>query len=172
MEGSETVGNCKELIRRGEGIPPDKQHLVFKGKKLEDGRAMVPPLCIAAPREDTWRLHASCWWLRTRKRPSRTAPPYCSSQLTKGSWRWHTFCCRPMRTRTRSRRMAAPVVHSSSERAAGGCTPFAGEQCGQGQGHAKWRHPIVHCSSEGGSWRLRHRKAVHVAPGAVFARVR
>ncbi|CAE7946862.1 unnamed protein product [Symbiodinium sp. KB8] len=41
VEGSETVGNCKELIRRGEGMPPDKQHLVFKGKKLEDGLLLV-----------------------------------------------------------------------------------------------------------------------------------
>ena len=117
MEGSETVGNCKELIRRGEGMPPDKQHLVFKGKKLEDGRAMVPPLCTLQPRE---RTPGAC----------RPLAGGCGQGQGQAGRRH-------------------PIVHRSSRRAVGGCTPFAGGQCGQGHDHIGWQHLLFIAAQTG-----------------------
>eukprot|EP00439_Symbiodinium_sp_Y106_P008698 s591_g1.t1 len=75
-----------------------------KDKALEDG---TTPLFIAASEGqlEVARLlleaNADKDKVQTRTRPWKMAPPLCSSQLVKDSWRLHGFCWRPMRTRTR-----------------------------------------------------------------------
>ena len=40
MEDSDTIEYVKHIIQDTEGIPPDKQKLIFQGRLLEDGQTL------------------------------------------------------------------------------------------------------------------------------------
>ncbi|KAM3195427.1 hypothetical protein ACQJBY_071509 [Aegilops geniculata] len=41
IERSDTVGSVMEKVRRKEGVPLDRQRVVYAGKQLEDGRTLA-----------------------------------------------------------------------------------------------------------------------------------
>mmetsp|Transcript_50787 Transcript_50787/g.121394 ORF Transcript_50787/g.121394 Transcript_50787/m.121394 type:complete len:276 (+) Transcript_50787:33-860(+) len=59
VEGSDTIGNCKELLWRREGFPPVQQRLIFAGTQLDDART-VAECGIEAESSLHLVLHSGC----------------------------------------------------------------------------------------------------------------
>ncbi|CAE7947870.1 UBI1 [Symbiodinium sp. KB8] len=57
--GSDTIGNCKELLWRREGFPPVQQRLIFAGTQLDDART-VAECGIEAESSLHLVLHSGC----------------------------------------------------------------------------------------------------------------